>query len=148
MGGSRDFEKGGTLYVGHHGWPMKNVLGVRWFKKVKMTLETINILKFSPFLYSIKAFRWNLFQFFQIYQCFDKEREKTLIEQSMRKEKLCYKFALCKTLYFVIIDCFIKPFKMIINHIFYFASSFTAQFLLFQIRMTQEMSKVEIGNGN
>ena len=62
----------------------------------------------------------------------------------MREEKLCYKFVLCKTLYFVIADCFIKPSKMIINHIFYFAISFAAQFLLFQIRMTQEISKAVV----
>ena len=36
---------------------------------------------------------------------------------------------------------------MIINHFFCFASSFAAQFLLFDIRMTQEISKGEVGNG-
>ena len=69
-GGSRDFErrKGGggggvgALYVGHHGWPTKKTLGFRWFKKVKITLETIvfwqniynSIFKFSLFLYAMK----------------------------------------------------------------------------------------------
>ena len=40
-GRSRYFEKGGgSLYVGHHGWPTKKLLGFRWSKKVKITLET------------------------------------------------------------------------------------------------------------
>ena len=50
-----------------------------------------------------------------------------------------------------------KPLKMAINHFFfnrsfcsqdffYFASSFTAQFLFFDVRMTQEISKGQIGN--
>ena len=43
-----------------------------------------NILSkiFSPFLL-IKSY-----QFIKIYSHFDKEREKTLVQQSMRKEKL------------------------------------------------------------
>ena len=49
-----------------------------------------------------------------------------------------------------------KPMKIAINHFFfnrsfcsqdfYFPSSFTAQFLFFDVRMTQEISKGEIGN--
>ena len=35
---------------------------------------------------------------------------------------------------------------MIINDFFYFASSFAAQFFLFDIRMMQEISKGEEGN--
>ena len=74
------------------------------------------------------------YQFFKICKRFDKEREKTLMQQSMRKEKLRK------------VVCFIKSFNMIINHFFCFASSFAAQFLLFDIRMTQEISKGEVGN--
>ena len=67
-GGSRDLEKG-ALYVGHHGWLAKKILGFRWSKKADITLETISfwqnisisIFKFSPFL-SIKSY-----QFFKIY---------------------------------------------------------------------------------
>ena len=63
------FWKGWALYVGHHGWPAKNILGFRWSKKAEITLETISfwqnisisIFKFSPFL-SIKSY-----QFFKIY---------------------------------------------------------------------------------
>ena len=36
------FWKGVAHYVVHHGWPMKNILGVGWSKKAKMTLETIS----------------------------------------------------------------------------------------------------------
>ena len=46
----------------------------------------------------------------------------------MRKEKL-RKVGLC-----FITGCFIKPFQMIINHFFYFSSSFTARFSLFEVR--------------
>ena len=79
-------------------------------------------------------------QFFKIYKRFDKEREKLFIQQLMRKEKL-KKVGLC-----FITGRFIKLFKMIINlFFFYFASSFAAQFSLFDIRMTQEMAKGETG---
>ena len=55
------FWKGVALYVGHHGWPAKKIVGFRWPKKSEITLETISfwqnisisIFKFSPFL-SIK----------------------------------------------------------------------------------------------
>ena len=41
----------GALYVGHHGWPTKKVLGFRWSKKAKITLETIAFgeIFLSPF---------------------------------------------------------------------------------------------------
>ena len=95
---------------------------------------SVSIFKFSPFLYTMK--------FFKICKRIDKEREKTLMQQSMRKEKL-RKVGLC-----FITGCFIKPFQMIITHFFYFSSSsFAAQFLLFDVRMTQEISKGEVGNG-
>ena len=50
------------------------------------------------------------YQFFKIYEGFDKEREKTLMQQLMRKEKL-KKVGLC-----FITCCFIKSFNMIINN--------------------------------
>ena len=81
------------------------------------------------------------YQFFRIYKSFDKEREKALMQRSMRKEKL-REVGIC-----FIAGCFLKPFKMIINHFFYFASSFAVQFLLFDFRITQEISsKGEIGD--
>ena len=59
----RDFENRVALYVGHHGWPRKKMLGFRWSKKANTTLETISfwqiifisIFRFSPFLYTMKA---------------------------------------------------------------------------------------------
>ena len=47
---------GGALYDGHHGWPGKKILGLRWSKKAEVTLETISFGKiflsvFSNFLH-------------------------------------------------------------------------------------------------
>ena len=50
------------------------------------------------------------YQFFKIYERFDKEREKTLMQQLMRKEKL-RKAGLC-----FITGYFIQSFNMIINN--------------------------------
>ena len=58
---------------------------------------------------------------------------------------------------FYLTGYFMKPLKMAINHFFfsrsfcsqdtfYFASSFTAQLLFFDVRMRQEISKGEIGD--
>ena len=81
------------------------------------------------------------YQFFKICKSFDKEREESLMQSSMRKEKLR------KVGLGFISGCFIKSFNMIIKHFFFcFASSFAAQFLLFDIKMTQEISKGEVGN--
>ena len=52
------------------------------------------------------------YQFFKVCKRFDKERETTLMQQSMRKEKL-RKVGLC-----FITGCLIKSFNMIINHFF------------------------------
>ena len=54
------------------------------------------------------------YQFFKIRTRFDKESEETLMQQSMRKEKL-RKFELCFTT-----GCFIKSFNMIIKLFFLF----------------------------
>ena len=69
---------------------------------------SISIFRFSPFLL-IKSY-----QFFKMSQRFDKGKEKTLIQRSIRKEKL-RKVGLC-----FITGCFIKPFKMIINFFLFF----------------------------
>ena len=47
------------LYIGYHGGPKKKILGFRWSKKTKITLQIISfwrnisfsIFKFYPFLY-------------------------------------------------------------------------------------------------
>ena len=62
------FWKEEALYVGHHGWPTKKILDFRWSKKAKITLEaisfwrniSISIFKFSRFLYTMKAYQWDL----------------------------------------------------------------------------------------
>ena len=54
------------------------------------------------------------YQFFKIRKRFDKEREETLMQQSMRKEtRKEKKVGLC-----FITGCFVKSFNMIINHCF------------------------------
>ena len=76
------------------------------------------------------------YQFFKICKHLDEEREKTLMQQSMRKK--LRKVQLCFITGWFIYDNLSS---------FCFASSFAAQFLLFEIRMTQEISKGEVGNG-
>ena len=61
------------------------------------------------------------YQFFKIYKRFYKKREKTVIQQSMRKEKL-RKVGLL----FYLTGYFMKPLKMAINH-FFFSRSFCSQ---------------------
>ena len=69
QGRIQSFWKGVALYVGHHGWPAKKILGFKWSKKAEITAKTtsfwqnisISVFKFSPFL-SRKSY-----QFFKIY---------------------------------------------------------------------------------
>ena len=94
------------------------------------------IQNFSIFIYN-ESLPMKSYQFFKIYKRFYKKKKKKRIQQSIRKEKL-RKVGICY---------FIKPFKMTVNQFFfnrsfcsqifffYFASSFTAQFSLFDIRM-------------
>ena len=52
------FSKGVVLYVGHYSWPTNKILGFRWSQKAKTSFcqnISINIFKFSPFLYIMKA---------------------------------------------------------------------------------------------
>ena len=39
-GADPEILKRGVLYVGHHGWPTKKILGFKWSKKAKIMLET------------------------------------------------------------------------------------------------------------
>ena len=75
-------------------------------------------------------------QFFKIYKSFYKKREKTV---------------------FYLAGYFMKPVEMAVNNFlfnrsfcsqdfFYFARSFTAQFLVFDVMMPQEISRGETGN--
>ena len=103
----------GPLDVGHHVCPTKKISGFRWSKNAKITLETISfcqniffsIFKVSRFLYAMKTCRWNLINF--------------------------SKFA--NPLEFFTTGYFIKPFKMIINQIF-FNWSFHSQDLFYLLQ--------------
>ena len=66
---------------------------------------------------------------FQVYKRFDNGREKTLIQQSMIKNP--------RKSWTLFYRLFYKA-LLIINHFFYFASSFAVQFPLFDIKMTQK----------
>ena len=105
---------------------------------------------FSIFTYN-KSLTMKSYQLFRLCKRFYKEKEKALIQQSMRIVEKLGKVGL-----FLMIGGFIKPYKMIIifsligifvHKIFIFiASSFPAQFLHFEIRMTQEIPKRKTGN--
>ena len=139
-GGPEILKRGGVLYFR---WcyisDFKGQNNVRNYKFLaKCFCQCFQI--FSVFINN-ESLPMKSYQFFRIYKSFDKEREKTLMQRSMRKEKL-REVGIC-----FITGCFLKPFKMIINHFFYFASSFAVQFLLFDFRITQEISsKGEIGD--
>ena len=70
-GGPRNFQKGGgELYVRHHGWLTKKILGFRWSKKAKITLKNVfGEMFLSVFLNCLyfyilwKPCRWNLINF-------------------------------------------------------------------------------------
>ena len=108
-----------ALYVSYHSWPTKKFRfqmvqkgqnNVRNYKVLaKLLYQHFQI--FSIFTHSGRL-PMKSYQFFKICKHFDKEREKTLMQQSMRKEKL-RKVGLC-----FIKGCFIKSFNMIINHFF------------------------------
>ena len=63
-----------ALHFGHHGWPMKEILGFRWSKKDKITLKTLTFCAkyfsehfeiFSIFVYN-ESFPMKSYQFFKI----------------------------------------------------------------------------------
>ena len=91
------FWKGVELYVGHHGWLTKEILVSRESKKAKATLETISfwqnisisIFKFSPFLYTMKAWEWNLRNFSKFANALIKKDKKTyaVVNEKRKIEK-------------------------------------------------------------
>ena len=78
------FWKGVVLYVGHHGWLMKKILGLRWSKKTKITLEiitfwqkiSISVFKLSPFLCTMKACQWNPTNFLKFANALIRKEKK------------------------------------------------------------------------
>ena len=75
------------------------------------------------------------YQFFKICKRFDQEGEKTVKQQSMRKEKL-RKVGLC-----FITGCFKKPFNMIINHFLFSKLICSPIFAFFVIRRCKKYQK-------
>ena len=126
-GQSRDFKKSEMLYIGYYGWSMKKILGFRWSKETKITLETISfwqdisisICKSSPFLLR------NLINFSKFTNALIKKEKKKTLNEKKKLRKVGLRF---------ISGCFMKPFKMIINLFFYFSSLYAAQFWLFDIK--------------
>ena len=83
-------KKRGWRYVSHHLLHQKKCLGFRWSKKVKIKLETISFLAkcFFKFFQILCIFKYNKslsMKSHQIHKRLYKEREITLIHQSMRK---------------------------------------------------------------
>ena len=117
------FWKRRMLYVGHNGWATRKILDFRCSKGqingrnykflAKYFFQYFQI--FSIFIYN-ESLPIKSYQFSKIYKRFHKEKEKTLTQQSMRKEKLRK----------VGTGYFIKPFKITINH-FFFNRSFCSQ---------------------
>ena len=86
--------KGVALYVGHHGWATKKLLGFRWSKKAKITLEaisfwqniSISIFKLSPFLCTIKACQWYLINFWKFTNPLIRKEIKQLCSNQWEKK--------------------------------------------------------------
>ena len=105
--------------LAHHGWSIEKVLGFRWSKKTKITLETISfwqnisisIFKFSQFLYTVTASQWNLINFSKFTNTLMRKEKRHLC--SSQWEKKNWELGLC-----FIVGCFTKSFNMIINHLF------------------------------
>ena len=83
-----------VLYVGHYAWSTKKILGFRWSKKAKITLETISfwwntsigIFKFSPFLYTMEACQWNLINFWKFTNSLIRKKKKRLCSSQWEKK--------------------------------------------------------------
>ena len=72
------------------------------------------------------------YTFFKIYKRLNKERQKALMQQSMRKEKL-REVGIC-----FITDCFLKHFKMIINLFFLFRKLIRSAIFAFCMRVPKQ----------
>ena len=123
----------GPLYTGHHVCPTKKISGFIWSKNAKITLETISfcqniffsIFKVFRFLYTMKTCRWNLINFPKFSNPFTRKKKKHSYSSQWEKN--------WEKLEFFITGCFIKPFKMIINQIF-FNWSFRSQDLFYLLQ--------------
>ena len=68
-GRSRDFEKGGVLYVGHHGWAVKRIIGFRMSKNNRNNVRNYKFLAKYFYQYSqvFSIFIDQTLSIFQIY---------------------------------------------------------------------------------
>ena len=86
--GSRGFEKGWCSLLA-------KILGFRWSKKAKITLETIgfwqnisiSIFKFSLFLCTMKACQWNLINFSKLANDLIRKEKKHLCSSQWEKKQ-------------------------------------------------------------
>ena len=85
MGRSRDFEKG-RRSISATGWPTKKILGFRWSKKAKITLETnvfgeVFLSVFSNFLHFNESLPMKSYiSFSRFTYAFIRKEKKTLIQ--------------------------------------------------------------------
>ena len=89
------------------------MLGFRWSKKAKITLETISfwqnisisIFKFSSFLYTMKTGRWNLINFSKFASALIRKEKKQLRSSQWERKTdkfwtLFYNRLFCKVLWY------------------------------------------------
>ena len=103
--------------MGHHDWPAKKILDFSWSKKTEITFITKLVFGkiFMSVFSNLLLFFWqNLNNFLKFTNVSIRKEKKTLTQQSIRKKKM-RKVGPC-----LVTGCFIKPFKMIINHFFLF----------------------------
>ena len=103
---------GVALYVAHHGWPTKKILGFRWSKKATVTLET-NVFGetflsvFSNFLHFDESLPMKSYQFFKTFIRYEKRNTEKIL-----------------TLFYL--TGYFMTWKMVINH-FFLSRSFCSQ---------------------
>ena len=126
--------------MGHYDWPAKKILDFSWSKKTEITFITKLVFGkiFMSVFSNLLLFYWqNLNIFLKFTNVSIRKEKKTLTQQSIRKKKM-RKVGPC-----LVTGCFIKPFKMIINHFFLFLKLISQCSFCFLI---SGISKGEAGN--
>ena len=99
----------------------------------------ISILKFSPFLYSMKPFDEIFFNFSKFTNALIKKEKKYSYNSQWEMKNW-------ENLYFVITDCSVKPFKMIINQIFFFLFRKLIPSAIFALWNQDDAGNIKTGN--